>query len=132
MRTAKFQEHFNQAQLFYNSLAPIEKKHLISAISFELDHCDDPVVYESYIKVLNNIDFDLAKEVAVNVGGVVPDKPARQNHGKKSVALSQLYYKPEQPTIASRRIAFLIADGAFTRSQSTFRWRFAADRSAVL
>lgn len=115
VRTAKFQEHFNQAQLFYNSLEPIEKKHLISAISFELDHCDDPVVYESYTKVLNNIDFDLAKQVATNVGGVIPEKPARVNHGKKSAPLSQMYYKPEKPTIASRRIAFLIADGASPR-----------------
>ena len=41
----KFQEHFNQAQLFYNSLVPHEKSHVALALSFELDHCDDPIVY---------------------------------------------------------------------------------------
>ncbi|CAL1696356.1 unnamed protein product [Somion occarium] len=82
LRAPKFQEHYNQAQLFYNSLQPYEKSHLISAISFELSHCDDPVVYETYTQVLNNIDFDLAKQVAINVGGVVPDKSARPNHGE--------------------------------------------------
>lgn len=69
------------------------------------------MVFETYTKVLNNIDFELAKQVAQNVGGIVPDKPARQNHGKATPALSQLYYAPKQPTIKSRRIAILLADG---------------------
>ncbi|KAI0274781.1 catalase [Gloeopeniophorella convolvens] len=111
VRGAKFQEHYNQAQLFFNSLASHEKKHLIDAISFELDHCDDPVVYQTYTKVLNFIDFELAKQVAQNVGGVVPDKPAKQNHGQTSKPLSQLYYAPKEPTIVGRRIAVLLADG---------------------
>ena len=111
IRGAKFQEHFNQAQLFYNSLTEYEKQHLVNAISFELSHCDDPVVYETYTKVLNNIDFELARQVAINVGGVVPEQPTRQNHGKSTRTLSQLYYAPKEPTIKSRRIAILVADG---------------------
>ncbi|KDR81875.1 hypothetical protein GALMADRAFT_221752 [Galerina marginata CBS 339.88] len=110
-RGAKFQEHFNQAQLFYNSLSPYEKSHLISAISFELSHCDDQRVYETYTKILNNIDYDLAKLVAQNVNGIIPDKPARQNHGKIEPSLSQLQFAPKKPTIATRRIAVLVADG---------------------
>lgn len=42
----KFREHYNQAQLFYNSLAPHEKLHVEMALGFELDHCDDPIVYK--------------------------------------------------------------------------------------
>ncbi len=111
VRSAKFQEHFNQAQLFYNTLAPHERAHLIAALSFELSHCDDPVVYETYTNVLNNIDYDLSKIVARNVGGITPHSPARENPGKTSPALSQTYYFPKVPTIASRRIAILVADG---------------------
>ncbi|KXN82631.1 Catalase A [Leucoagaricus sp. SymC.cos] len=111
VRGAKFQEHYDHAQLFYNSLAPHEKAHLVSAISFELSHCDDPEVYQTYTKLLNNIDLDLARAVAQNVDGVVPDKPGRTNHGKKSASLSQEYFRPKTPTIASRRIAILLADG---------------------
>ena len=59
LRSAKFQEHYNQAQLFYNSLTPHEQAHLVAALSFELSHCDDPQVYETYSKLLNNIDFKL-------------------------------------------------------------------------
>lgn len=111
VRGAKFQEHFNQAQLFYNSLAPHEKSHVLAAFSFELDHCDDPVVYKTYTKLLNNIDSDLAKSVAENVGGDIPEQPARSNHGKKSAGLSQQDYLPGSPSIATRRIAILVADG---------------------
>ncbi|KAH8100471.1 catalase [Cristinia sonorae] len=111
VRGAKFQEHYNQAQFFYNSLTPVEKEHLVSAISFELSHCDDPVVYETYTKLLNNIDFELATKVAQNVGGVVPTSPGRPNHGKSTPTLSQFYYAPKEPTIKSRRIAILVADG---------------------
>lgn len=110
VRGKKFQEHYDQAQLFFNSLAPYEKKHLIDGFSFELDHCDDPVVYETYTKLLNCIDFELAKKVALNVGGVIPDKPGRKNHGKSSKPLSQLYYAPKHPLITGRRIAILVAD----------------------
>ena len=111
MRGSKFNEHFKQAQLFYNSLSPYEQAHLIDAISFELSHCNDQVVYETYTKVLNNIDFNLAKTVAMRVNGVVPEAPLRENHGKSSPTLSQSYYHPKKPTIASRRVAILVADG---------------------
>ena len=57
LRSAKFQEHFKQAQLFYNSLSEVEKAHVLAAYSFELSHCDDPVVYESWTRLLNNVDF---------------------------------------------------------------------------
>lgn len=111
VRGAKFQEHYNQPQLFFNSLTPYEKKHLIDAISFELDHCDDLVVYQTYTKVLNCIDFELAKQVASNVGSTIPDQPGRENHGKTSKPLSQLYYFAKNPTIVERRIAILVVDG---------------------
>ncbi|KAF9533564.1 catalase [Crepidotus variabilis] len=111
VRGVKFQEHFNQAQLFVNSMTPIEKQHLIQAISFELSHVEDPVVYETYTKLLNNIDFELAKTVAQKVNGVIPDKPGRSNHGQKDATLSQFYYTPKEPSIVTRRVAFLVSDG---------------------
>lgn len=111
IRGEKFKEHWSQAQLFYNSLSEIEKTHLISAISFELDHCGDPTVYKTAILRLNDIDFDLAKQVATNVGGPLPDKPGHANHGHKAPRLSQLDFMPETATIKSRRIAILVADG---------------------
>jgi len=107
----KFKEHYNQAQLFFNSLAPHEKEHLINAFCFELSHCDDERVYKRYTDLLNNIDFDLATTIARRVNGTVPDKAGRSNARKTDPTLSQLHYAPQTPTIKSRRIAILVADG---------------------
>ena len=111
VRGLKFQEHFSQAQLFYNSLTFNEKAHLQSAIAFELSHCDDPQVYKTYTKLLNNIDTPMAEVVAGMVNGTTPEGPPCENRGKKSEPLSQRYYTPKKPTIASRRVAILVADG---------------------
>ncbi|KAL9485342.1 hypothetical protein ACSS6W_004131 [Trichoderma asperelloides] len=110
-KSAKFKEHVSQAQLFFNSLSQIEKSHLMAAFSFELDHCDEPIVYERLVKRLADIDIGLAQSVGEMVGGAVPDKKGQPNHGKRAKGLSQLEYLPETPMIASRRIGIIIADG---------------------
>jgi catalase len=107
----KFKEHYNQAQLFYNSMAPHEKHHIVQALGFELDHCDDPIVYERMCTRLTDIDLELAQKVAELVGAPIPTKATRPNHGKKAKNLSQMDFLPETPTIATRRVALIIADG---------------------
>lgn len=71
------------------------------------------MVYESYTKILSKIDLDMAKQVAHKVNGIVPDvrAEATPKNPKSSATLSQLYYAPKSPIIATRRIAVLIADG---------------------
>ncbi|KAI1111565.1 catalase [Nemania sp. NC0429] len=110
-KSAKFREHFNQAQLFYNSLSPPEKAHLTAAFAFELDHCDDPIVYERLSQRLADIDLELAQNVAEMVGGTKPSKAGRPNHGKRAKNLSQTEVQPKELTIASRRVAIIITDG---------------------
>lgn len=110
-KSKKFKEHYNQAQLFYNSLTPSEKRHVAAAFAFELDHCDDPIVYERMSQRLADIDLSLAQEVAEMVGGTKPEKEGRPNHGKTAKGLSQSEFPPSKPTIASRRVAIIIADG---------------------
>ncbi len=110
-KSAKFKEHYNQAQLFYNSLSSSEKSHVASAFAFELDHCDDPVVYERMSQRLADIDISLAQEVAELVGGTKPEKPTRPNHGQTAKGLSLTEFPPSKPTIATRRVAIIVADG---------------------
>lgn len=110
-KSEKFKDHISQAQLFYNSLSPIEKKHLQAALSFELDHCDDPVVYTRVTKRLAEIHPELGDMIAQMVGGPAPPQPEKQNQGKKAPGLSQLEYVPKNVTIESRKVAILIADG---------------------
>lgn len=110
-KSKKFLEHFNQAELFYNSLSEIEKAHVVAALGFELDHCDDPIVYHRMSERLADIDHGLATQVAELVGADPPQQSKRVSHGKKAKGLSQLEYLPSTPTIATRRIALIIADG---------------------
>ncbi|KAL3423350.1 catalase a [Phlyctema vagabunda] len=111
----KFKEHFSQAQLFWNSVSEIEKGHIINALSFELDHCDEPIVYERMVERLTEIDLGLAQAVAEKVGAPTPTKAGRPNHGLTAKGLSQFDFTPEalgfEPTIATRMIAVIIADG---------------------
>lgn len=115
LHSAKFSEHFAQAQLFWNSLADFEKSHLIAALGFELDHCDDPIVYERMVQRLCDIDIELAKAVAEKVGGPIPTEQGRANHGLTAKGLSMADFTPEalgfQPTIVSRGVAIIIGDG---------------------
>lgn len=115
LHSVKFSEHFSQAQMFWNSQSEIEKAHITAALCFELDHCDDPVVYERMVERLADISLELAQAVAEKVGGPTPTKAGRQNKGQKTKGLSQLDFTTEAlglpPTIASRMVAVIIADG---------------------
>ncbi|RHZ46979.1 catalase catA [Aspergillus thermomutatus] len=122
----KFREHHNQAQLFYNSMSEHEKLHMKKAFSFELDHCDDPTVYERLAGTrLAEIDLELAKKVAEMVGAPIPTKALKQNHGRRAPRLSQTEFPAKTPTIASRRIAIIIGDGydpvAFTGMKTAIK-----------
>lgn len=110
LKSPKFKDHISQAQLFWNSQTPPEKAHLIAALSFELDHCEDPVVYNRLTERLCDIDIELAQAVAEKVGAPTPTKQGKPNHGK-TTAVSITQYNAPKPTIASRRVAILIADG---------------------
>jgi catalase len=104
---------------------------LQSAIAFELSHCDDPQVYETYTKLLNNIDTPMAAVVAGKVNGTTPEGPPCQNRGKESAPLSQLYYAPKKPTIASRRIAILVADGFNMAEVEAVRAMLASEKATT-
>ncbi|KAM5351089.1 hypothetical protein ACJ41O_003812 [Fusarium nematophilum] len=138
--SAKFKDHTSQAQLFYNSLSEPEKAHLRAALSFELDHCDEAIVYERLTQRLAEIDGGLAGLVADMVGGEKP-RSGGPNDGKTAKNLSQMDFLPSTPTIATRRIAIIIADGydpiafnavhAAIKAQSALPFVLAPRRSAI-
>jgi len=131
LRAPKFKDHFSQAQLFYNSLSKVEQNHIVSALGFELDHCDDPIVYERMTTRLADIDINLARDVGTMVGGKVPETPGRPNPGKTEKGLSQFDYLPEKLTIMSRRIAIIIADGFDSTQYTAVKAAFSAAQAVV-
>jgi catalase len=127
-RSSSFADHFTQARLFFNSQSPAEQEHIISAYSFELSKVTSVEIRTRELAILNQIDPKLAKRVGDNLG-ITPPKEldpltiqfARQNHPEypikpkkpeveKSAALS-MEVKPGEGTIATRKVAFLVADG---------------------
>jgi len=115
LHSKKFAEHFSQAQVFWNSMTPIEQAHIIDALCFELAKCDDPIVPERMVARLTEIALPLAQAVAEKAGVATPTKAGRPNHGLKMKGLSMTEFTPEAqglpPTIATRQIGILIADG---------------------
>ncbi|RSN39240.1 catalase HPII [Amycolatopsis sp. WAC 04197] len=111
-RSESFKDFYSQATLFWNSMSPIEREHIIAAFRFELGKVEDREVRARTVAELNNVDHDLAAEVAEGIGVSVPAAPATPHHDRTSPALSQL----NQPsgTASSRKVAVLAADGVDT------------------
>ncbi|HLT51959.1 MAG TPA: catalase, partial [Arenibacter sp.] len=128
-RSKSFIDFFSQPALFYRSLAPWEKKHVMEAYSFELGKCTHNHIKERMLWMVAQIDDDLAKQVAANLGLKIPkdiERPINQaigadsntedfqpgpklNYLDRSPALSQANTKFK--SIATRQIAILAADG---------------------
>lgn len=114
-RGPKFDDHYSQPRLFYNSLSPWEKEHLCLAAMTEFGSVKDKGVRERMIDMLNHIDFDLATRVAAAVGVTPPtESKVSKTAVPKSLALSQEHIcapMREKNIITSRQVAFLVAEG---------------------
>ncbi|WP_063274995.1 catalase [Amycolatopsis keratiniphila] len=111
-RSESFKDFYSQATLFWNSMSPIEREHIVAAFRFELGKVVDREVRARTIAELNNVDHDLAAEVAEGIGVSVPAAPVTPHHDRTSPALSQLNQPSAAPT--SRKVAVLAADGVDT------------------
>lgn len=116
MRAPSFNDHYSQATMFLNSLAPIERKHLTDAAIFELAKVEDQGVRDRMISNLMNVDMELATTVAHKVGVDIEDlekSPLPSNEstkkGKSSPAVS-MFSRPGKG-IAGRNVAILVTDG---------------------
>lgn len=132
-RSDSFADHFSQARLFFNSQTKPEQQHIINAFSFELSKVNDPKIRERVIANLYQASEELATKVGENLN-INPPKNldemtltfARQNHPnypikpqpqevEKSEALS-MRVKPNEGTIETRKVAFLVEDGVSKQS----------------
>jgi catalase len=109
-RSESFADHFSQATLFWNSMADWEREHIVAAFRFELGKVDHQHIRVGVVRNLAQVDHGLAVQVAEGVGVEPPVEAPAANHGRRSPALSQ-DHNP-QDTIATRKIAILVADGA--------------------
>ncbi|BGO94883.1 hypothetical protein NBRC10512_007170 [Rhodotorula toruloides] len=112
LRPARFDNHYSQAQLFWNSMSDVEKEHIIEAAIFELGRCDDREIQRRNILRWNNVDHNLALAVASAFDIDVPE-PEIKNHGKKTDGENSLsLLSANNPSSAvGRRIAVFALDG---------------------
>jgi catalase len=124
-RSESFNDHFSQAKLFFNSQTPTEKSHIVRALRFELGKVKTTAIRVRMLGLLSQVDSELADKVAQGLGATIPtvlETPV--NHGVSpendmgheqslvsSYALSMLKNPTNSTTIASRKVAFVCADG---------------------
>ena len=93
--SATFEDHFSQARLFWRSMTPVERDHIVDAYSFELAKCHEATIRERQLQSLANIDGELCARVAAALGMTAPERTIPAEDGTDgapvtSAPLSQL------------------------------------------
>jgi len=111
-RSEKFKDFYSQAKLFWNSMSEPEKKHIIEAFHFEIGKVNDKNIRKAVVDMFNNVDGDLAIEIAKGVGVPAPEKKGGSPVTKESPNVSQERSEHTvKNTIKTRRIAIIAANG---------------------
>ncbi|MFF4211856.1 catalase [Streptomyces sp. NPDC001796] len=105
---ASFADHFTQPRMFWLSLSPVEREHLVAAYTFELGKCYEQAVKERGLRVLANIDPELCEQVAAGLGLPAPEATVPIVAVDPSPALSQV----GQTWPLDGRIIGVVTDGA--------------------
>jgi catalase len=87
---ASFDDHFSQVRLFWLSMTPVEKEHIIRAYAFELGKVYEQAIKERQLRCLANIDPVLCEQVATALGLPAPAPTVPLTEPTPSPALSQL------------------------------------------
>lgn len=87
---ASFADHFSGARIFYASLSPIEQRHVAEAYGFELGKVYEKAIKQRQLRVLREIDEELAATVAGALGLELAGPEPERAEVTPSPALSQL------------------------------------------
>ncbi|MFC0508999.1 catalase [Micromonospora costi] len=85
-----FDDHYSQARLFWLSMSPVEKEHIVRAYTFELGKCYHQAIRERQLRCLANIDPVLCEQVATGLGLPAPEPTVPLADVTPSPALSQV------------------------------------------
>ncbi len=107
-RSASFKDHYRQATLFWNSMSDVEKQHIAEAFHFEVGGVMDKQIRQRVVDMFNNVDAQLAMQIAVGIGAIAPAVPGGTGVTASSPAVSQEQTIMEART---RKVAILAGDG---------------------
>ncbi len=106
-RSPSFDDHFSQARLFWNSMSPPEKQHILDAFTFELGKVHSKSIRQQVVDMFVNVDKTLATTLADRID-VNPPKGNHVNINASSPALSQSNTIKSPQTL---KVGILIGDG---------------------
>jgi catalase len=106
---ASYDDHFSQVTLFYRSLSPVERAHVVEAYAFELGKCYEAAIKERTLAVLARIDTQLCEDVAARLGLPAPVPAAAPAAPVASPALSQV---GQRWPVAGRRVGIITDTGS--------------------
>ncbi|TDP79657.1 catalase [Brachybacterium sp. AG952] len=86
--SATFEDHFSQARLFWRSMTPVERDHIVDAYSFELGKCYENTIKERQLQSLANIDGELCARVASALGLPAPEPTVPADGSEEGPATS--------------------------------------------
>ncbi|MEA2900791.1 MAG: catalase [Actinomycetota bacterium] len=127
-RPQSFDDHFSQATMFWNSMTPPERDHIVGAFSFELGKCVHPEVRERMVGNLADVAAELCERVAANLGLDAPTGSPAADAGS-SPALSQV--PPGPGPIMGRVVGVLAADGVDGGGVDALRDALVAEGAAL-
>ncbi|MCW5935917.1 MAG: catalase [Fimbriimonadaceae bacterium] len=120
-RPESFDDHFSQAELFWNSQSEPEREHLVEAIKFELGKVEHMHIRERMIQLFYRVSPEIAERAAPHVGvekvdgdiSYLEETTSRTPRSKlapigSSPALSM---ERSQRTARGRKVAILVAAG---------------------
>ena len=107
-RSDSFKDQFSQATLFWNSMSDAEKNHIIEAFHFEVGSVKDKGIKQKVVDMFNNVDGELAKQIAMGIGAMQPKNPGGTGVTASSPAVSQA---GTVKSARSRKVGILIENG---------------------
>lgn len=106
-RSQGFEDHFSQARLFWNSMTPIEKEHIMKAFCFEVGKVQSMDIRKQVVEMVAHISHDLAKTLAEKVGVTATiETIPEETETKQSPAVS-MYTNPIR-FVETKKVAVII------------------------
>jgi len=102
----KFDDHFSQARLYWNSMSAVDQQDIITSFSFHLGKVKSPSVRQQAVNMFVNVDKAMATEIARNVGV----NPPNGNHVDVDDSSPALNLDNTPHSAATQTTGVLIAD----------------------
>lgn len=102
-RSKSFGDHYGQARLFWNSMSPPEKEHIVKALQFELSKVETREVRLRMLGHLTEINGPLAAQVAAALGEPTPGADGKPAQGTSADSTPEIVAlaNASSPTTAS-------------------------------